>query len=117
MRPRWCAGERQARRRATGIRMTRVLTTSDHSRGSAGLTYVYPVVSRRARGVSVGINLNTNNACNWRCIYCQVPGLVRGAAPPVDVALLERELRSFLTAVLHGDFLVRRVPPGMRRLN
>jgi wyosine [tRNA(Phe)-imidazoG37] synthetase (radical SAM superfamily) len=55
------------------------LTVADHDRGSAGLTYVYPVVSRRAGGVSVGINLNVNNACNWRCIYCQVPGLTRGA--------------------------------------
>jgi wyosine [tRNA(Phe)-imidazoG37] synthetase (radical SAM superfamily) len=51
------------------------LSVTDHSRDSAGLRYVYPVVSRRAGGVSVGINLNTNNACNWRCIYCQVPDL------------------------------------------
>jgi wyosine [tRNA(Phe)-imidazoG37] synthetase (radical SAM superfamily) len=94
-----------------------LLTTRDHPRDSAGLTYVYPVVSRRARGLSVGINLNTNNACNWRCIYCQVPGLVRGAAPPVDLARLERELREFLATVLHGDFLARRTPAGMRRLN
>jgi wyosine [tRNA(Phe)-imidazoG37] synthetase (radical SAM superfamily) len=94
-----------------------VLTTRDHARDSAGLTYVYPVVSRRAGGLSIGINLNTNNACNWRCIYCQVPNLVRGAAPPVDLALLERELHGFLTEVLHGDFLARRLPPDMRRLN
>ena len=94
-----------------------LLTTTEHSRSSAALTYVYPVVSRRAAGLSIGINLNTNNACNWRCIYCQVPGLVRGAAPPVDLDLLEQELRSFLGDVLHGDFLQRRVPEGMRRLN
>ena len=93
------------------------LSVTDHSRDSAGLRYVYPVVSRRARGVSVGINLNTNNACNWRCIYCQVPGLVRGAPPPVDLALLERELRGFLHELLHGDFMRRRVPEGMRRIN
>jgi wyosine [tRNA(Phe)-imidazoG37] synthetase (radical SAM superfamily) len=74
-------------------------------------------VSRRARGVSVGINLNTNNACNWRCIYCQVPDLTRGAAPPVDIALLEQELRGFLHELLHGDFMQRRVPEGMRRIN
>ena len=72
------------------------LSTTDHSRDSAGLRYVYPVVSRRAGGVSIGINLNTNNACNWRCIYCQVPDLVRGTAPPVDLALLEKELSDFL---------------------
>jgi wyosine [tRNA(Phe)-imidazoG37] synthetase (radical SAM superfamily) len=80
------------------------LNVTDHDRDSAGLKYVYPVVSRRAGGVSVGINLNTNNACNWRCIYCQVPDLQLGTAPPVDLILLEKELRSFLHELLHGDF-------------
>ena len=47
------------------------LTVDDHRRDSAGMRYVYPVLSRRARGVSIGINLNPNNACNWRCVYCQ----------------------------------------------
>jgi len=92
------------------------LTTTDHSRNSAGLRYVYPVVSRRAGGVSIGINLNINNACNWRCIYCQVPDLKLGAAPAVDLALLEEELRGFLHEVQDRDFM-RRVPPEMRRLN
>ena len=61
-----------------------MLNVHDHSRESVGMKYIYPVVSRRAGGVSIGINLNTNNACNWACIYCQVPNLTRGTAPPVD---------------------------------
>jgi wyosine [tRNA(Phe)-imidazoG37] synthetase (radical SAM superfamily) len=81
------------------------------------MVHVYPVVSRRSRGLSVGINLNTNDACNWRCIYCQVPGLVRGKAPDVDLELLGRELRGFLGSVVRGDFLERCVPPESRRLN
>ncbi len=93
------------------------LNSTDHSRDSAGLRYVYAVVSRRAGGVSVGINLNTDNACNWRCIYCQVPELKRGTAPPVDLALLEQELRGFLHELLHGDFMQRRVPEEVRRIN
>jgi len=93
------------------------LSVTDHDRGSAALRYVYPVVSRRAGGVSLGINLNPNNACNWRCIYCQVPDLTRGAAPPVDLALLENELRGFLDELLHGNFMQSRVPEGMRRIN
>lgn len=75
--------------------MSQKLTTSDHSRDIAGLKYVYPVISRRAGGLSIGINFNTNNACNWRCVYCQVPDLVRGAAPEMDFGLLEQELRFF----------------------
>lgn len=93
------------------------LTVRDHNRAAAGLTYVYPVISRRAGGVSIGINLNVNNACNWRCIYCQVPGLTRGAPPPVDLGKLRDELGSFLADVLHGDFLAKRVPPEARRFN
>jgi len=93
-----------------------MLTTDDHRRDSAGLRYVYPVVSRRAGGVSVGINLNTNNACNWACLYCQVDNLTRGGPPPLDFDVLESELTDFLTDVLHGDFMQRQVPPEARRL-
>ena len=92
------------------------LATSDHSRDSAGMTYVYPVLSRRAGGISVGINLNPNNACNWRCIYCQVPNLIRGRAPTIDLLLLETELRRFLGDALCGDFLITRVPEEARRI-
>ena len=88
----------------------------DHRRDGVGLKYVYPVVSRRAGGISVGINLNTNNACNWACSYCQVPGLVRGAPESVDLELLAREARDFLGEVLHGSFMEQRVPPAARRL-
>jgi len=94
-----------------------MLNVIDHDRNSAALRHVYPVVSRRAGGVSGGINLNPNNACNWRCIYCQVPDLVRGTAPSVDLLLLEAELRSFLTWLLQGDFMQTRVPEGARRIN
>jgi len=93
-----------------------LLDTSDHDRDAAGLKYVYPVISRRAGGVSVGINLNTNNACNWRCVYCQVPGLVRGVAPEIDLDLLETELRGFLDEVVNGGFMQGRVPEDCRRL-
>ena len=93
------------------------LSPINHDRDSAGMTYVYPVVSRRAGGVSVGINLNPNNACNWACVYCQVPELQRGTAPDIDLVQLEAELRAMLTDILHGDFMQTRVPQGVRRLN
>lgn len=96
---------------------TAPLTPLDHDRNSAGMTYVYPVVSRRAGGVSVGINLNPNNACNWGCIYCQVPNLQRGTAPDIDLAQLEAELRTMLADIVRGDFMQTRVPDGARRLN
>lgn len=90
------------------------LKVSQHDRDLAGLTYVYPVLSRRAGGVSVGINLNPNNACNWHCAYCQVPDLVRGKAPDIDLVLLEHELSGFLADLIHGDWMERFVPEGSR---
>jgi len=93
-----------------------MLTTDDHRRDSAGLLYVYPVVSRRAGGVSIGINLNPNNACNWACLYCQVENLTRGGPPPIDLDRLESELELFLSDALEGDFMQRAVPPEARRL-
>ena len=94
-----------------------LLTPTNHDRDRAGMTYVYPVVSRRAGGVSLGVNLNPNNACNWACVYCQVPELVRGTAPPIDLAQLESELRTMLNDIVRGDFMQTQVPEDMRRLN
>ena len=87
--------------------MVSKLTTTNHCSDIVGLKYVYPVISRRVGGLSVGINFNPNNACNWRCIYCQVPELKMGAAPDMDYNLLEDELRFFLDDVLNGDFYER----------
>lgn len=87
-------------------------TINDHSRESAGLTYIYPVVSRRARGLSIGVNLNTNNACNWRCVYCQVPNLQRGTAPAVDLELLHDELLGFLTDLADGSYFEKAGVPA-----
>jgi wyosine [tRNA(Phe)-imidazoG37] synthetase (radical SAM superfamily) len=93
----------------------RQLTTTNHSRDSAGLTYVYPVISRRSGGLSIGINLNPNNACNWRCVYCQVPNLARGAAPGIDEDCLREELLGLLNDVLLGDFYERFQIPNEQR--
>lgn len=94
-----------------------MLTTTNHDRDSAGLTYIYPVISRRAGGLSIGINLNPNNACNWQCIYCQVPNLTRGNAPAIDLELLKTELHEFLAYVLNGTFFIdNQVHESMRQI-
>lgn len=93
-----------------------VLTVTDHNRNVYDMRYLYPVVSRRAQGVSIGINLNVNNACNWRCIYCQVPDLKRGTPPAIDLAVLTQELDIILHDVLHGEFMQRHVAAEDRHL-
>lgn len=98
----------------TKVHPPKLLSVHDHYRTFADFTYVYPVISRRAGGVSLGINLNPNHACNWQCIYCQVPNLTRGNAPPLNVKLLEQELKQALTMLLHTDYMQQHVPAGMR---
>jgi len=83
------------------------LTVQDHNRDVAGFKYIYPVISRRSGGLSIGINFNTNNACNWQCVYCQVPDLKVGAAPELDLSLLVHEINIFLQDVLQGTFYER----------
>jgi len=96
--------------------MNNRLNTKNHDRDAVGMLYVYPVISRRAGGVSVGINLNPNNACNWHCAYCQVPGLQRGVAPDIDLSILRSELEQLLAEIISGDFMQERVPEGCRNL-
>ncbi len=88
------------------------------------MKYVYPVVSRRSGGVSIGINIF--NRCNFACVYCQVlgdtPDEVRyHDAAPVDLGVLEQELRSLVSMFNSGELFedewFSRTPPEKRRLN
>lgn len=92
------------------------LSVHDHSRELSGLKYIYSVISRRAGGLSIGINLNVNNACNWQCIYCEIPNLTRGTPPPIELNVLEQELRFFLNEIMHGDYMEKNVALGDRHL-
>ena len=81
------------------------LHTENHNRDIFESKYIYPVLSRRAGGLSLGINLNTNNACNWQCIYCEIPNLTRGNPEPIDLNLLEDELHQWLFKIIHTPFI------------
>jgi wyosine [tRNA(Phe)-imidazoG37] synthetase (radical SAM superfamily) len=94
-----------------------LLNYNQHTRSFHNFSYVYPVVSRRSQGVSLGINLNLNNSCNWRCVYCQVDGLIRGKPEAVDLPLLEQELDTMLEWIIHGDFLTTQVSAPWQRFN
>ncbi len=65
--------------------------------------YVYPVISRRSGGLSIGINLNPDTACNFDCIYCQVDRTVTPRVRDVDPARLREELTDMIAAVHDGS--------------
>lgn len=68
--------------------------------------FVYAVVSARARGLAVGVNLCPDKRCNFSCIYCEVH---RNGDPrsTLDVDLMAAELRKTL-AFVHGGRLRER---------
>lgn len=94
----------------------------DHPRMFERNSFVYPVLSRRSGGISLGINLSPHKRCNFDCPYCQVdrsPGAP--VAPPYNLQEVEKELNQTLDLILSGQiFQVRpfdRIPPQLRRLN
>ncbi len=74
-----------------------------HERRWADNLYVYAVVSRRSRGVSVGINLNPGKECNFDCLYCQVDREVPPRVRRVDLDRLRTELDAVLQAAADGS--------------
>jgi wyosine [tRNA(Phe)-imidazoG37] synthetase (radical SAM superfamily) len=80
-----------------------------HERRWAGNEYVYAVVSRRSRGLSVGVNLNPQKDCNFRCVYCQVDRRGARTTRKVDLARLASEIDLVLAAERDGSLYA--VPP------
>ena len=83
--------------------------------------YVYPVISRRSGGLSIGINLNPDAACNFDCVYCQVDRTGTPRVRDVDPEVLNTELSDMITLAVNGglfaDPAFADVPPPLRRLN
>lgn len=64
--------------------------------------FVYVVVSPRARGLSVGVNMNPDKQCQFNCMYCEVDRVVTAGGPPLDVGLMATELKRTLEYVRNG---------------
>jgi len=107
----------------------------NHTRNFGDQQYVYPVISRRSRGVSIGINISPTALCNFRCVYCQVVGKKRIASTAscdevlpdakrsleIDLAVLEYELRRTLALAIGGELFqfghFAKTPSSLRRIN
>ncbi len=75
-----------------------------HSRLSEFDRLVYPVISRRSGGLSLGVNLNPDKRCNFDCVYCQVE---RNDDLPIQepsLQQLEQELRHWLGAIAEAGY-------------
>jgi len=67
-----------------------------HERRWKNHRYTYAVVSRRSRGISIGLNLSPGKECNFKCIYCQVHRKIRPVCRDVDTRRLQMELDAIL---------------------
>ena len=94
---------------------------SQHQRLFESNRYVYPVISRRSRGLSIGVNLNPDKVCNFHCVYCQVDRSFAGETRFVDIQQLLDELDVMLQLASTGQLFDRgrffRVPSSLQRLN
>lgn len=61
--------------------------------------FVYTVVSARARGLAIGVNMNPDRMCNFDCVYCEVNRKLAVREPMLDVAVMAEELEKTLFLV------------------
>jgi wyosine [tRNA(Phe)-imidazoG37] synthetase (radical SAM superfamily) len=101
--------------------MTTLHLHADHARSFEENRFVYPVLSRRSGGISVGVNLNPDKICNFDCIYCQVDRTRQSETRFVAIRPLLSELRQVLALVTSGELFqtekFRSTPTELRRLN
>jgi wyosine [tRNA(Phe)-imidazoG37] synthetase (radical SAM superfamily) len=94
---------------------------TDHARLFEHNRFVYPVLSRRSSGISIGVNLNPDKICNFDCIYCQVDRRSQSETRFVETGALVDELRTTIDLVTSGQIYespkFREVPAHLRRLN
>lgn len=86
-----------------------ILSTAYHDRDFYGKnSLIYPVLSRRVAGLSVGINTSPSKKCNFNCIYCEVDRTEkRGLQFSIDVA--NSQLKKVLIDIQGGSFGNERV--------
>jgi wyosine [tRNA(Phe)-imidazoG37] synthetase (radical SAM superfamily) len=94
---------------------------SDHRRQWRDCLYVYPVISRRAGGMSIGVNLNPTRSCSYSCVYCQIDRRTPRNLNVVDLDTLRAELADVLALAAGGDIWsdprFAQTPEHLRRLN
>lgn len=92
--------------------------TTSHPRLWRAFRYVYPVISRRAAGLSIGVNLNLDKACNFACLYCQAASEPTPDDTSINLPQIEQELDAILDLVAKGDIWhdppFDATPPAMR---
>jgi wyosine [tRNA(Phe)-imidazoG37] synthetase (radical SAM superfamily) len=82
---------------------------ADHNRKFENFSFVYPVISRRAKGLSIGINCTPNGMCSFNCVYCQVNKKnISAKIPSVDEIIFElKEIMSIYHKTKLSEYFPR----------
>jgi len=75
----------------------------DHRRLWRNFDYCYPVISRRSKGVSLGVNLTPGRVCNFNCVYCEVDHIYPVRRNDVDLDQLDDEMTILLESAVSGE--------------
>jgi wyosine [tRNA(Phe)-imidazoG37] synthetase (radical SAM superfamily) len=67
-----------------------------------GNRFVYACISPRARGLSLGVNMNPDKYCNFDCVYCEVNRCLPAHEKALDVEAMAAELLKALALVQSG---------------
>jgi len=59
--------------------------------------FAYAVISQRAKGLSIGVNLNPDKKCNFDCFYCEVNHGEMPRDREIDVKVMSTELQNLLS--------------------
>ncbi len=70
--------------------------------------FLYLVISPRARGLSIGVNMNPDKHCNFDCPYCEVNRSLPAGEQSLDVDVMAAELQA--TLALASDGRLRELP-------
>ncbi len=88
-------------------------TAFDRARDFLGNRFVYAVISSRAGGLSLGVNMNPDKRCNFDCAYCEVDRRVPSREASLDVDVVAQELRKTIAFIRSGRLVAH---PAYRTL-
>lgn len=82
-------------------------TAFDRPRDFLGNRFVYAVISSRAGGLSLGVNMNPDKKCNFDCSYCEVDRRQPSKETRLDVEVMASELHKALHYIQSGKIAER----------
>jgi wyosine [tRNA(Phe)-imidazoG37] synthetase (radical SAM superfamily) len=95
-------------------------TAFDRPRDFLGNRFVYAVISSRAGGLSLGVNMNPDKRCNFDCSYCEVDRREPSPETSLDVDVMATELRKTIAYIQTGRLAERpwynSLPSELRQL-